>query len=141
MSVIFGKERKYMSGKNRRKHQRLLNKTFKNLNKQIKNDELWLGRFEVVQDATYFFESERDHWQKREYPAEYYLTVYYHFVDKKTGRESKSYYDSANSLNTSNRIFLQMNDFITRECFEDTWGAAEQPTVHNAVDYRKVWAK
>lgn len=131
----------YMDGKNRHHHQRALNKIFRQLNKSIENDELWLGRFAVVQDSTSFHEYERDHWEKQQHPAEYYMLVNYHFVDKKTGRVSRRYYDKANYLKNTLILPEQMNDFIVIDCNEDVWGAAEKPTLENAVDYRKVAAK
>ena len=131
----------WMDGKNRHNHQRALNKVFRSVNKNIENDELWLGRFAVVQEATYFFEHDRDHWQRQKYPAEYYMVVEYHFIDKKTGRVSRSCRDIVNHLKTSDQLWRQMNDFIVVECNDDVWGAEEKPSVENAVDYRKVAVK
>lgn len=131
----------YMDGKNRRHHQRALNKVFRQLNKSIEDDGLWLGRFAIVQDSTSFYEYERDYWEKRQHPAEYSMSVNYHFVDKKTGRTSRSYHASVYHLKTSLVLFQQMNEFIVVDCHKDVWGAAEKPTRENAVDYRKVAAK
>ena len=132
---------RFMTSANHRKHQRAINKVFRAVNKSICDDELWLGRFAVVQEATYFFKYDSDYWQRQKYPAEYYMVVEYHFVDKKTGRISRSCRDVANNLEISNKLWQQMNDFIVVECNDDVWGATEQPTRDNAVDYRKVAVK
>lgn len=114
----------WMYGKNRHRHQRALNKRFRELNNHV------IDRYAVIQDATYFFEYDRDHWQKQQFPAEYFMVVDYHFVDKETGRESRSYRDSANHLKTCNLLWKQMSDFINEGEMNITWG--------NALPYAEV---
>ena len=99
----------WKSSQYRRKHQRALNKTFRELNNLIKKDEKFKGRYTIVQEYTKFFEYDRD-FEEMYHPKEYYLVVAYHFKDNKTGVISKSFYDHAMSL-YEYRLFEKFNNF------------------------------
>lgn len=102
----------YKYSQYRKRHQRAVNKLFRELNKGLEDDDLWHGRFVAVQDSSWF--------KQYEDKSGYYLYVVYHFVDKKTGQKSwRQYCEDANWLCNSARLWWQMNDFIVKEC--DTW--------------------
>lgn len=126
----------YKYSVNRRKHQRAVNKVFREVNKVIYNDELWLGRFAVVQDCSYMYtEKETNGSDYKEWGE---LFVAYYFVDKKTGRKSDKFMDNSNLITNSTRIMYHMNKFIVEDCYPDVWGAKEKPSIKNAEDFRKV---
>lgn len=127
---------RFMTSANHRKHQRAINKVFRTINKSICDDELWLGRFAVVQCHTVF------HIYKDEDPECGTMYIFYQFVDKKTGRRSQTYYSNTNDiLNRPNKIYYQMNIFIVKDCHPDVWGAEVKPSIENAEDFRKVGVK
>lgn len=114
----------YKSSMYKSKHQRMTNKAFKKVNKVIENDDLWRGRFQVRQNATFF--------RKWEDNSGYYLVVEYYFYDKKTQKKSDIYWESANHLSNSTLLYCQMNDFIVNHC--KVW-TLENP-YEDYVDYR-----
>lgn len=98
--------RKYsMKSHNRRKHQRWLNCYCRKINKNIYNDNLWRGRFVVEQVST--------HMEWFEDKSGGILHCVLRFRDKKTGR-TKIWYTNALEINW--KMFLQMNDFIVKDC-------------------------
>lgn len=127
---------RFMTSVNHRKHQRAINKVFKAINKTIYNDELWLGRFAIVQCHTVF------NIYKYEDSECGTMYIFYQFVDKKTGRRSRIYHSNTNEiLNYSYTILLKMNDFIVKDCYPDVWGAEVKPSIVNPEDFRKVGVK
>lgn len=127
---------RFMTSANHRKHQRAINKVFRDINKSICDDELWLGRFAVVQCHTVFIIYK---YEDSECGTMY---IFYQFVDKKTGRRSQTYYSDTNDiLNHSYKIYWRMNDFIVKDCSPDVWGAEIKPSIENAEDFRKVGVK
>jgi hypothetical protein len=102
------------------KNQIELSQNIKKLNDNIRNDELWLGRFYI----------------KRQKPFSSCLV----FIDKKTQRHMWE----NNSLLSWNflfghKIWRSMNDFIIHSC--KVWEEEPRPSTKNAVDYRKVKVK
>lgn len=127
---------RFMTSANHRKHQRAINKVFRDINKSICDDELWLGRFAVVQCHTVF------NIYKYEDSECGTMNIFYQFIDKKTGRRSRVYHSNTNEiLNYSYTTLSRMNDFIVNDCFPDVWGAEVKPSIENAEDFRKVGVK
>ena len=62
----------------RKKHQRAVNKVFRDVNNTIRNDELWRGRFVVEPIMSNFVACYENGYGE--------LFVHYQFRDKKTGR-------------------------------------------------------
>ena len=143
MEVIRMTDYRFMTSANHRKHQRAINKVFRAVNKSICDDELWLGRFAVVQCHTVFYtEKMEERYIGNNCPECGVALVFYQFVDKKTGRRSQTYYSNTNDiLNHPNKIYYRMNIFIIKDCHPDVWGAEVKPSIENAEDFRKVGVK
>ena len=71
---------------NRKTHQRKLNKVIKALNKNIENDDLWMGRFFIRQYSAEFYKYEDGSGGE--------LYVYLRFYDKKDKKYMEYYGDS-----------------------------------------------
>ena len=95
----------------------ILSNNIKKLNKNIENDDLWLGRFYVKRNEMF--------------------SSFLEFHDKKTGAIRFEYYP-ASSWNFFDGIKLweTMNDFIVEHC--RVWSENPAPSIKTAVDYRKV---
>lgn len=95
----------------------ILNTNIRKLNENIKNDNLWLGRFYV----------------KRKSKFSSCLV----FKDKRT-KAIKLKYNTAFSWNFHHGIKLweAMNDFIINYC--KVWSENPSPSIKTAIDYRKV---
>ena len=126
----------YKYSVNRRKHQRAVNKVFREVNKIIYDDELWLGRFAVVQDCSYMYLEKED--SGSDYKEWGVLIVVYHFIDKKTGRKSTKFRNNSNFITNSNKIMYHMNRFIVEDCLSDILSSGEKISIENAEDFRKV---
>ena len=98
-----------ISSAKRKRHQRIVNKYVHQLNKQIKDDELWRGRFYCKQIASQF-------WHYVDGSGSV-LSVHIRFYDKKTGG-TKDYYTTSTSLHLWDGLYLsvEMNEFITKYC-------------------------
>lgn len=115
----------------RKRHQRAVNKIFRDVNNVIKNDELWRGRF-VVEPKMSFFTS----YYENGYGE---LFVHYQFRDKKTNR-THYYAEHSNRICIFNgaHIFRQMNDFIVNDCYDDTWANIEENVKKDNTDYSNI---
>ena len=98
-----------ISSSKRKRHQRIVNKYVREINKKIENDELWRGRFYCKQINSQF-------WQFKDNSGSV-LSVHLRFYDKKTGL-TKDYYTTSISLNLweGAYLYLEMNEFITKYC-------------------------
>ena len=119
---------------NRKKHQRMVNKYVRAINKNIENDDLWLGRFYVKQVGFPRFEIYED---KSGATLE---GIHLVCVDRKTGQT----YDDWDSSNGwchwgGSRIWMFVNKAIT-EWF-DVWkedpSPYEQKKQGLLIDYRR----
>ena len=108
----------------RKKVQRQVNKVYRHMNRIIENDDLWRGRFVVRQKSA--------DWINYCGTREYFLSVTYEFIDKKTGQISQLYRGVDFFLDR--RIGVQMNNFIVKDC--KVW-EKENP-YEDKTDYRKV---
>ncbi len=116
--------------KERKAYQRKLNKILSTVNKSIREDDLWKGRFEVRQMYS--------DWCEYSDGGGYLFTVL-RWRDKKTGYYHDYTYNYITSYGPNqNRIFWMANEFITKEAA--VWeNDAERPTVKNAVDYTHTY--
>ena len=99
---------RWLTSKNRKVHQRALNRAIRDFNKSLENDELWCGRFIVRQYE------DSPQWRRYEDGSGAELWVKLKFIDRATGR----YYVGAHSVNhwlsfNGRRIWEIMNWLIT----------------------------
>lgn len=91
-----------------KKELRRMNRYIRQMNDNIKNDDLWRGRFYArqveVQRATYL----DDHYSL-------HCVFVYEFIDLKTGKKKRYVYENF-FHGVSWKIFRDMNDFIVEEC-------------------------
>jgi len=112
-----------MKSKNRKVHQRWLNRFCRKINKSIADDPLWLGRFVVEQKATNM------EWFEDKSGGLMHCLL--QFRDKKTGITKEWYTDC---LEITWQMFLKMNNFIVEDC--KVW-ENEKP-YEEVRDYRNV---
>lgn len=115
----------------RKKHQRAVNKVFRDVNNTIRNDELWRGRFVVEPIMSNFVTCYENGYGE--------LFIHYQFRDKKTGR-TKYYADYSNHICMYDgcHIFYQMNNFIVKDCYDDTWADIEKNVKMDNTDYLSI---
>ena len=99
----------WLTSKDRKVHQRAINRAVRACNKQLELDDLWLGRFVVRQ----YEDSPR--WRKYEDGSGAELWVKLKFIDRATGR----YYVGNHTVNewcsfNDSRIWRIMNWLITK---------------------------
>ena len=117
--------RKYsMKSMKRKNHQRWFNQYCRYVNKSIENDDLWLGRFCIKQDATHM-----EWFEDKSGGIMYALIV---MRDKKTGRIRRAWYDG---LDMDWRFWFDFNDFIINDC--KVWEEEPDPR-DNRIDFRSV---
>ena len=109
----------WITSKNRKHHQRMINKKVRLLNKNIKNDYLWQGRFYVRQVDT-------PKWLEYQDKSGADLIVTLCFCDKKTNNT----YTHILSVNEwcfcgGLQLWHRMNDFIVREV--SVWSEDPRP--------------
>lgn len=109
----------------RKRHQRMVNKVFREANRIVENDDLWLGRFVVKQKASWFYDFFND--------GEPYLLVEYYFYDKKTKTQSRSHFARDFDIFLLSHLMYGMNEFIIHEV--KVW-ENENPRTDERVDYR-----
>ena len=102
----------WLTSKNKKRHQREINRLVRETNKSIEKDDLWHGRFCIKQ-----VESPQWHVYEDKSGAEYF--VHLKFIDKCTGR----YWTQAETVNhwrgsfgNGWRIWDKMNWFIVEHC-------------------------
>jgi hypothetical protein len=98
----------WLSSKNRKRHQRAMNKMMRLINENVKRDNLWQGRFCVRQVAAQWYEYEDKSGAE--------LWVVLRFIDKKTGVT----YETAETVNHWRRwggshLWWEMNNFIVQK--------------------------
>lgn len=101
----------WLTSKNRKVHQRAMNKLVRVMNKNIEKDDLWNGRFVVKQEAA--------QWYLYEDGSGAELFVVLRFIDRCTGR----HYEVAEIVNHwrgprahGGRLWEKMNWFIVEHC-------------------------
>lgn len=105
----------WLTSKNKKRHQREINRLVREVNKSIEKDDLWHGRFCIKQ-----IESPQWHVYEDKSGAEYF--VHLKFIDKCTGR----YWIQADTVNhwrssfgNGWRLWEKMNWFIVNHL--DVW--------------------
>lgn len=97
-------------------HQRRMNKYMRDLNNNIKNDNLWQGRFYIHQVSR----------QREVYPdhsgMELWVTL--EMVDRKTGY-TKQIFDTVNHWTFGNSLWWEMNNFIVDDV--KVWSEDSKP--------------
>lgn len=116
----------WLTSQNRKVHQRAMNKLIRDMNKNICEDNLWLGRFYVKQINS--------DWQLYEDGSGAELYVRLRFIDRKTGFTYDTPWETVNHWRFEARLYWEMNDFIVEKC--DVWGK-EDPLHDECIDYRK----
>ena len=117
--------RKYsMKSMNRKNHQRWFNQYCRYVNNTIKNDDLWLGRFCIKQNATHMS------WFRDKSGG--LMLALIEMRDKKTGNTYEKWYSG---LDMDWKFWWDFNNFIIEDC--KAW--EEQPSPYeNRIDFRKV---
>lgn len=113
MALTFGH---WLTSKNAKVHQRRINRYMRDLNNNIKNDNLWQGRFYVHQIGRQRYNYEDGSGME--------LWVTLEFVDRKTGR-TKQILDTVNSWTFSGDLRIEMNNFIVSDV--NVWSEDPRP--------------
>lgn len=117
----------------RKKAQRRINQTIRNVNKSVCKDDLWRGRFEVRQKAA--------SWESFEDGSGGKLQVTLRFYDKKNDYY-KDWITSVTCPSTfsffTNDLCLRLNEFIINDC--GVWEESPSPREEGFVkDYSKQY--
>ena len=115
-----------MRNKKWKKMQSKINKIVRTVNKNIYNDDLWLGRFYIKQ-----IKSEFEEYEDKSGGS---VRVWLKFIDRKTKLEKNEILDFIGSPFFDYDLFLKMNDFITG--YVDVWHREDNP-YKNKIDFRK----
>lgn len=102
----------WLTSKNKKRHQREINRLIREANKSIEKDDLWHGRFCIKQ-----VESPQWHVYEDKSGAEYF--VHLKFIDKCTGRywiQAETVNHWRGSFGNGWRIWDKMNWFIVEHC-------------------------
>lgn len=102
----------WLTSKNKKRHQREINRLVREANKSIEKDDLWYGRFCIKQ-----VESPQWHVYEDKSGAEYF--VHLKFIDKCTGRywiQAETVNHWRGSFGNGWRIWDKMNWFIVEHC-------------------------
>lgn len=121
--------RGWLTSQNRKRHQRTINKVVRWMNKDIRNDPMWKGRFYIRQiDAQWVNDPDE--------PRYYKLVVRLRAYDRKTGITRDMPWYTANDLAYfwGYYIWREMNDFIIHDC--KVWEEEPRITYENTPDYR-----
>lgn len=116
----------WICSQDRKVHQRKLNRLIRELNKNIREDDWWEGRFFVRQYSAEFYRYE-DHSGGE-------LYVYLRFYDKKDMKYQEFYGDSCALCHWhGSRLWMTMNHFITE--ISSTWKTDVSPKDQDKSDY------
>jgi hypothetical protein len=102
----------WLTSKNKKRHQREINRLVREANKSIEKDDLWHGRFCIKQ-----VESPQWHVYEDKSGAEYFIHL--KFIDKCTGRywiQAETVNHWRGSFGNGWRIWDKMNWFIVEHC-------------------------
>lgn len=116
---------------NRKKIQRHINKILRQMNKNIEQDDLWLGRFYCHQKDIQYQLSEDKSWM--------YADVRVEFVDRKTNKFVILHFNKEDFMNGGWPIWEAMNSFIID--FVKVWQENPPPSIKNPWDYKKELKK
>ena len=113
--------------KNRKKIQRKINKSIKEINLNIYNDNLWKARFTAKQvDAQYHPFSDG---------SGGVLHVLLQFEDRQTGKCVLHWLSTHGYMRFFNaELWMKMNDFIVMDCM--VWEEDPRPSYQTSIDFR-----
>ena len=120
----------WKTSQNRKNHQRALNILARKINKNVKDDPMWKGRYCVRQYKSW--------WHAYcEEPNYYVLYAQFIFYDKKTNKTYLTDIKSANDWQFLGgyKLWQEMNDFILDS---GVWQENPRPTYENTPDFRNV---
>lgn len=119
---------KWLTSKNRKRHQRAMNAAMKELNDNIKRDSLWNGRFYVRQDAA--------HWVQYADGSGAELWVLLQFIDKATGKVWEQL-ETVNHWRFGAHLWWSMNDFIVNQ--SGVWEENPRPGSPEWFEKNRSW--
>ena len=119
--------RRWIYSCNRKRHQRAINKVIRDMNKNIKNDNLWKGRFYCRQIYS-------PYWERYEDRSGGIMYVNVEFCDKKTQKRWIQLFNTNDIQGW--KFWSAMNDFIVKHI--DVWNEEPRPSIENAPDYRNI---
>lgn len=108
--------RKWITSKNRKRHQRAMNAAIREMNRIIWDDDLWKGRFYARQAGA--------QWYTYEDGSGAELWVVLQFIDRVTGK-TQEMAETVNHWLFGSRLFWSMNCFITE--YSDVWDETPRP--------------
>ena len=116
---------------NVKKHQRLMNRAMRKMNKDIEKDELWKGRF-IVRQVWRQFETYED-------KSGSVLHVWLKLIDKKTGLVKELRPDTVNHFVVWGHLWWEMNNFIVHDShvWDDINEVKNDPTDWSKVEYNE----
>ena len=117
----------WLTSQNRKVHQRGMNKLIRDINNNIKNDDLWLGRFYAKQINS--------DWILYEDGSGAELYVRLRFIDRKTGVTYDTPWETVNHWRFGAHLYWEMNNFIVNKC--EVW-QKEDPVHDERIDYRNI---
>lgn len=119
----------------RKKHQQAVNKVVRRLNKNIREDEAWLGRFEARQIHAEF--------EVFDDKSGAMLIIYFEFIDKKTRRAKLFVFEESQFFDY--HLWEAMNKFITEYIRTSAWREPVEDfrdieiPVHSLAFWRYHW--
>ena len=116
--------RKWIYSCNRKRHQRVINKAIRDMNKNIENDNLWKGRFYCRQIYSPYWEVYSD-------KSGGIMHVHVEFCDKKTQKRWIQLFSTNDMI--SYRFWMAMNDFIVKHI--KVWEEVPPPNLNSAPDW------
>lgn len=120
----------WKTSQNRKNHQRALNTLARRINKDVRDDPMWKGRYCVRQYKSWW----RPYWEEPDYYVFYAQFILY---DKKTNKTYLTGIKSANDWQFLNgyKLWREMNDFILDS---GVWQEEPRITYENTPNFRNV---
>ena len=120
----------WKTSQNRKNHQRALNALARKINKDVRDDPMWKGRYYVRQYRSWW----RPYWEEPDYYVFYAQFILY---DKKTRKTYLTGIKSANDWQFLGgyKLWREMNDFILDS---GVWQEEPHITYENTPDFRNV---
>ena len=119
----------------RKKHQQSVNKVIRMMNKNLRNDPAWFGRFEIRQIHSEFYVFEDK--------SGAYLIVFLEIVDKKTRKARMVHIEEGQFFDW--HVWEAVNRFITEDIHTSAWNEPVEDfrnveiPVHSLRWWRNYW--
>lgn len=119
--------RRWICSCNRKRHQRVINKAIRDMNKNIQNDNLWNGRFfcRLIHSPK---------WTLYEDKSGGIMFVNVEFCDKKTQKRWIQGFNTNDMI--SYHFWMAMNDFIVKQI--KVWDEEPAPSIHNPEYWQNI---